>query len=70
MTTTTIHISGTHCASCKALLEEVIRELPGVKKASVDFKSGKTVIEHEGELDRKTLKAEVESLGSYKVQEA
>ena len=49
------------------LIEEVCSEMPGVKSCVVDFKTGKTVIEHDGKLDLKRLKKEIESLGEYKV---
>ena len=61
-------VKGTHCTSCKELIEEVCREMPGVNSATVDFKTGKTVIEHEKPLYMKKLKKEIEALGdSYKV---
>jgi len=64
---TIITIKGTHCNSCKLLIEEVCSEMPGVKSCSVDFKTGKAVIEHDGKLDLKKLKKEIEGLGKYKV---
>ena len=48
------------------LIEEVCSEIPGVKSCSVDFKTGKTVIEHDGKIDLKRLKKEIEGLGEYK----
>lgn len=65
---TTITVKGTHCQSCKLLIEEVCSELSGVKSCAVDFKTGKTVIEHDEKLDLKKLKKEIESVGEYKVQ--
>jgi len=64
---TTITVKGTHCNSCKMLIEDVCSEMPGVKSCSVDFKTGKTVIEHDGTFNWKQFKKEVESLGKYKV---
>lgn len=64
---TVITVRGTHCNSCKILIEEVCSEMPGVKSCAVDFKTGKTVIEHDGKLDLKKLKKEIEELGEYKV---
>jgi len=60
-------IKGTHCNACKILIEEVCSEFADVKSCSVDFKTGKTTIEHEPTLDFKKLTAEIESLGAYKV---
>ena len=37
---TNVKIIGTHCQSCKALLEEVCLEVPGVKKCTVNFETG------------------------------
>lgn len=65
---TIITIKGTHCKSCKMLIEEVCSEIPGVKACTVDFKTGKTVIEHDGKIDLKKLKKEIEAVGEYKVQ--
>ena len=65
---TTMTIKGTHCASCKALIEDVCKELDGVTGCTVDYKTGKTLIEHDKELDMKRLKKEIESLGDYKVE--
>lgn len=62
-------ITGTHCASCKVLIEEVCQETQGIKKATVDFKTGKTIIEYGGKVDWKKLKQEIEQLGPYKVQQ-
>ncbi len=63
----TITIAGTHCASCKALIEEVCKENSCVASASVDFKTGKTVIKHKDCLDWPVLVKEIESLEQYKV---
>ena len=64
---TIITVKGTHCKSCKMLIEEVCAEMSGVKSCAVDFKTGKTVIEHDGKLDLKKLKKEIEGLGEYEV---
>lgn len=39
MKTITLHISGTHCASCKILIEDILNEQMGIEKASVDLKN-------------------------------
>lgn len=64
---TTIIIQGTHCNSCKVLIEDVLSEITGVKSSTVDFTTGKTEIEHDETLDWDTVKQEVASLGDYKV---
>lgn len=60
-------IKGTHCNSCKMLIEDVCSETKGVSSGLLDFKSGKLVLEHDGSADLKTLKKEIEKLGTYKV---
>lgn len=62
---TTITIQGTHCAACKALIEDVVAEFPRVQTCTVDFKTGKTDIEHDEHLNWNNLKHEIESLGKY-----
>ncbi len=64
---TTFIVKGTHCNACKILIEEVCAEFAGVKSCLVDFKTGKTVIEHEPSVDLKRLAKEIESLGEYKI---
>ncbi|MEK6809801.1 MAG: heavy metal-associated domain-containing protein [Nanoarchaeota archaeon] len=68
MTKTTLIVKGTHCNACKMLIEEICSEIAGVRSCSVDFKTGKTVIEHEGKLDLQKLKKEIEAVGEYKVE--
>ena len=64
---TAITIKGTHCQSCKALIEEVCRDISGVKSCKVDYNTGKAEIEHDGKLNFGLIKKEIEALGSYKV---
>ena len=64
---TTLTIKGMHCASCKAIIEDVCKEAKGVKNCTVDFKTGKAVIEYDGSLDVAALKKEIEALGTYTV---
>ena len=64
---TTFTVQGTHCTSCKMLIEDVCSEAKGVHSASLDFKTGKLVVEHDATADMKGLKKEIESVGEYKV---
>ena len=64
---TTLTVKGTYCHSCAELIKDVCSEFPEIKKCSVDVKTGKTVIEHEGKLNITKLKKEIERLGEYKV---
>ena len=69
MATTVLTIQGTHCAACKALLEEVCREVKGVMSCTVDFRTGRTEIIHDGSLAWTALQQAVADLGQpYRVQ--
>jgi len=53
------HITGMHCQSCAALIEEELKEMDGVSTIKVDFGSGEAVIafdEHTVSLKRITEK--------------
>ena len=65
---TTLTIKGTHCNSCKALIEDVCRDTPDIRSCNVDFKTGITEVEHEENVDWQKFKKEVEALGEYKVE--
>lgn len=65
---TTIIIKGTHCTSCKGLIEDVSKDVPGITSCDVDFQTGKTVVEHDENLDWQAFKKEIEDLGKYTVQ--
>lgn len=64
---TTVKIKGTHCESCKALIEDVCTEITGVQSCTVDFTTGTTEIEHSESVDWGKFAKEIESLGEYKV---
>ena len=63
----TITIFGTHCNACKILIEETVKELPGVKYCSLDFKTGITEIVYNKNMDWVRFKNEIEDLGQYEV---
>lgn len=60
-------VKGAHCASCKALIEDVCTEIHGITSCNVDFKTGVTEIEHDKNVDWEKLKKGIESLADYKV---
>ena len=64
----TITIKGTHCPSCKALIEDVCRDIEGVISCNVDYKTGKTEIEHDNNFKFSLLTKEIETLGDYKIE--
>lgn len=63
---TTLRITGLHCASCKALIEDVATDIPGVTSAVVDSEKMTATIEHEDSILPETLRQEIENLGEYK----
>lgn len=63
----TVTIKGTHCNSCKALIEDVCGDIKGIKSCAVNFQTGETVVEHDETLDWQAFKKEIEALGKYKV---
>ncbi|MCX6779425.1 MAG: heavy metal translocating P-type ATPase [Candidatus Magasanikbacteria bacterium] len=52
----TYNIEGMHCASCSLLIENSLKEVPGIKKAVVNFATQKATVEFEGD---KSLDIEV-----------
>lgn len=65
---TILHIEGTHCHACKALIEDVARELPGIQSCTVDFETGMTEIEHDATFSVDGFRKEIETLGEYRVK--
>ena len=49
MKTYTFHVTGTHCASCKILIEHVLNEQPFIKMSQVNLKKETVTIETESE---------------------
>ena len=64
---TKITIQGTHCNACKALIEDVCKDIKGVTSCDVNFQTGETLVEYDETLDWQEFKKEVEGLGQYKV---
>ena len=60
-------VKGTHCESCKALIEDVCKEQEGVTFCKADYKTGRVEVEHAKPLDKQKLKKDIEGLGKYKV---
>lgn len=55
MKTYTFHVSGTHCPSCKILIEDTLIEQEGIARASVNLKQKTVLIECENDGDAKDL---------------
>lgn len=65
MATTKLTIKGMHCASCKALIEDVCTDVPGVRSADVDFAAGAASVDHDDSLNPRVLVDEIKKLGDY-----
>lgn len=68
MKTVVIKINGIHCKSCKTLIEDVCRDIKGIKSCYVDVQTGKTLLEYNENFDFGVLRKEVEKLGQYEVE--
>ena len=64
---TRFKIEGLHCQSCKALIEDVALDAPGVIVCTVDVAAGSASIEHTDAFDPSAFAAEVAKLDGYKV---
>ena len=51
----TLSIKGMHCGSCAYLIEDILKEQPGVKEAKVDFVKQTCEVEAEEEIDPQQL---------------
>lgn len=65
---TTFQVKGMHCSSCKALIEDVCKDISGVTSCVVDSATGKAELEYTDELDLSLVKKEIEAVGSYVVE--
>ena len=55
MKTYTFNVSGTHCASCKILIEDILNEQDFIKKSKVDLKKETVEIETDSNVDASKL---------------
>ncbi len=64
----TYPVIGMHCASCKALIEDSVGDVKGVKEASVNYGTETLTVEYdEKEASQTNIVDAVTSLGSYKL---
>src|SRR5262245_12595552 len=56
-------IAGMSCANCELLIERKFRDIPGVRRVSVDHARGYAEVEHTGEVDLASLQRAVEADG-------
>ena len=62
-----LKIQGLHCASCKALIEDVASEIPGIQYAKVDVEGGSVEVAHDESDAAECLRSQIDGLGQYKV---
>lgn len=41
----TLHVSGTHCPSCKILIEDILEEVPGIDQVHMNLKTKQVTFE-------------------------
>ncbi len=63
MKTQQIHIKGMHCRSCELLIEDELQKVPGVKKVTVDHKTGIAEVDCECELNHMEVEKAVQTAG-------
>jgi sulfite exporter TauE/SafE/copper chaperone CopZ len=59
----TVHIQGMHCRSCEILLEDGIKDLPGIRAVNVSHSKGTAEISYKGHLDISKVQAVVNECG-------
>lgn len=52
-----------HCRSCEILIEERLRELPGVKSVQISYKKSQAVIHANGEIDEELIRSAILAAG-------
>lgn len=62
MATIKLTVKGMHCTSCETLIKDALAELPGVKKVSVNHKTGALTVAGD-KLDRASVIAIVKTEG-------
>lgn len=64
----TFPIIGMHCASCKALIEDIVGDIPGVNEVTVNYATEKMTVEYdENAVHVNDLKQAVASAGGYEL---
>ena len=64
---TILKIEGLHCASCKAVIEDIASDFPDIGSANVDVAGGTAAVEHEDGFDLGRFAEEIHKLGQYRV---
>jgi copper chaperone CopZ len=60
----TIKAEGMHCTGCEMNAQELVSELPGIKKVKADHKKGEVKVEFdEGKTTAEDIKKKIEEAG-------
>ncbi|MDT9691886.1 cation transporter [Streptomyces sp. P9(2023)] len=66
----TLVVEGMHCTSCGLLIDDELEEVPGVRSARTDVRSGRSTVGFEdgAEVDTHALVAAVRRAGEYEAR--
>lgn len=67
-----LDVEGMHCTSCGLLIDDELEDVPGVRSASTDLRTGRSTIRLEAgvEADTDSLVAAVQQAGDYTARPA
>ncbi|GAA3500968.1 hypothetical protein GCM10019016_080750 [Streptomyces prasinosporus] len=65
-----LQVEGMHCSSCGLSIDDELEEVPGIRSAHTDVRSGRSTIrlEEEATVDTDALVAAVRRAGEYTAQ--
>ncbi|WP_256363269.1 cation transporter [Streptomyces sp. TRM70350] len=65
-------VEGMHCSSCGLLIDDELEDIPGVRFAATDVKTGRTTVrlEEGAHVDTAALVAAVQQAGDYTARPA
>jgi copper chaperone CopZ len=63
MKTTTIAINGMHCVSCEQQITDVLEEIDGVSKVTVNHRNGSATVTHRETVTDAQLRRVIEAEG-------
>lgn len=61
-------VTGMHCNSCKAMIEDIATDFPDITHCEVDFKSGLGSLECQDGFDINKFKVAIEEVDKYKLE--
>lgn len=66
---TTLKITGMDCPSCKTLIEDTCKDIPGVKTCDVSFETGIAKVEYDAPATPAQIMKEITDLEEFTVEE-